>query len=145
VFDQNHFNLVIIELFIFALILLLGIFKDYPAFQLPAAASFMIFVTVFVMLSGAFSYWFGNWSATTALVIFLIVNFLFGKDFFSKKYEAFGLDYHKPPAEYTVAALKKLNTDSIISMDKDSTMVMLKNWRNKFPAVLRNPKWFFCV
>lgn len=36
VFDQNHFNLVIIELFIFGLILLLGIFKDYPAFQLPS-------------------------------------------------------------------------------------------------------------
>jgi hypothetical protein len=145
VFDQNHFNLVIIELFIFALILLLGIFKDYPAFQLPAAASFMIFVTVFVMLSGAFSYWFGNWSATTALVIFLIVNFLFGKDFFSKKYEAFGLDYNKPPAEYTVAALKKLNTDSIISMDKDSTMVMLKNWRNKFPADQKPKMVFLCV
>ena len=30
VFDQNHFNLVIIELFIFAFILVLGIFKDTP-------------------------------------------------------------------------------------------------------------------
>ncbi|HET9054786.1 MAG TPA: patatin-like phospholipase family protein, partial [Cyclobacteriaceae bacterium] len=145
VFDQNHFNLVIIELFIFALILVLGIFKDYPVFQLPAAASFMIFITVFVMLSGAFSYWFGNWSATAALVIFLIVNFLFGEDFFSKKYEAFGLDYHKRPAVYSVAALKKLNTDSIIARDKDSTLVMLENWRHKFPAAQKPKMVFLCV
>jgi hypothetical protein len=48
-------------------------------------------------------------------------------------------------AEYTVAALKKLNTDSIISMDKDSTMVMLKNWRNKFPADQKPKMVFLCV
>lgn len=145
VFDQNHFNLVIIELFIFALILVLGIFKDYPIFQLPAAASFMIFLTIFVMLSGAFSYWFGGWSATATLVIFLVLNFLVGKDFFSKKYEAFGLNYHTQPAPYTVAALKKLNTDSIISRDKDSTLMMLKNWRAKFPETQKPKMVFLCV
>lgn len=145
VFDQNHFNLVIIELFIFALILVLGIFKDYPLFQLPAAASFIIFLTVFVMLSGAFSYWFGGWSATAALAIFLVLNFLIGKDFFAKKYEAFGLNYHTPPAPYTVAALKKLNTDSIISRDKDSTLVMLQNWRAKFPDAQKPKMVFLCV
>ena len=68
VFDQNHFSLVVIELLIFFFILLLGIFKDVPSFQLPAAASFIIFLTIFVMMAGAFSYWFGGWSATTALV-----------------------------------------------------------------------------
>jgi hypothetical protein len=41
VFDQNHFNLVVIEVFIFGLVLLLGIFKDHPYFQLPAAASLL--------------------------------------------------------------------------------------------------------
>ncbi len=145
VFDQNHFNLVIIELFIFALILVLGIFKDYPVFQLPAAASFMIFLTIFVMLSGAFSYWFGGWSATAALVIFLVLNSLVGKDFFSKKYEAFGLNYQTTPAPYTVSDLKKLNTDSIISRDKDSTLVMLKNWRAKFPETQKPKMVFLCV
>jgi hypothetical protein len=84
VFDQNHFNLVVIELFIFAMVLVLGIFKDYPTFQIPAASSFMLFLTIFVMLSGAFSYWFGGWSATAGLIIFMFVNHLVGEDFFSK-------------------------------------------------------------
>src|SRR6188768_1208935 len=55
VFDQNHFNLVVIEVFILGVVLLLGIFKDYPSFQLPAAASCIIFLTVFVMIAGAFA------------------------------------------------------------------------------------------
>lgn len=145
VFDQNHFNLVVIELFIFALVLLLGIFKDHPSFQLPAAASVMIFLTIFVMLSGAFSYWFGGWSATTAMVIFLIINFLVGEDFFSKKYEAFGLDYQKPPAEYSVKSLQLLNDSTHIEKDKATTLVMLENWRKKFPVDQKPKMVFLCV
>ena len=76
VFDQNHFNLVIIEVLIFIVLLLLGLFKDNPLFQLPAAASFVLFFTVFVMFSGAFSYWFGAWSITATVILILTVNLL---------------------------------------------------------------------
>jgi hypothetical protein len=144
VFDQNHFNLVIIELLIFAAVLVLGIFKDYPSFQLPAASSFIIFLTIFVMLAGAFSYWFGGWSATTALVLFLIVNHLVGKDYFTKRYEAFGLNYQSAHASYSVDALKKLNAKEAIQSDSATTIVMLDNWKKKFPN--EKPKMvFLCV
>lgn len=145
VFDQNHFNLVVIELLIFAMILVLGVFKDYPPFQLPAAASFMIFLTIFVMLSGAFSYWFGGWSATTALVLFLVVNHLVGEDFFSKKYEAFGLNYKVPPAEYSIASLQ--NQIDTVAMEQDRRVVLeqLKNWRNKFDPDTKPRMVFLCA
>ncbi len=145
VFDQNHFNLVVIELFIFATVLVLGIFKDYPAFQLPAASSFIIFLTIFVMLAGAFSYWFGNWSATSALILFLFINFLVGKDFFSKRYKAFGLDYSVPAAEYSVEALRALNDSTAIAEDKKGTFPMLQNWRNKFTGEKKPKMVFLCV
>lgn len=145
VFDQNHFNLVIIELLIFALIVVLGLFKDYPAFQLPAAASFIIFLTVFVMMAGAFSYWFGGWSATMAIGLFLMFNYLTGEDFFAKKYEAFGLNYQHLPAPYTVNTLKALNDSSFINEDKALTLTQLQNWRNKFPADHKPKMVFLCV
>jgi hypothetical protein len=145
VFDQNHFNLVVIELLIFGLIVLLGLFKDSPAFQLPAASSFMIFLTIFVMLSGAFSYWFGGWSATAALVIFLFINYLVGEDFFSKRYEAFGLDYLTTQADYSVANLQRLNDSTHIAQDKQKTLVMLENWRKKFPEGEKPKMVFICV
>jgi len=132
VFDQNHFNLVVIELFIFAMVLVLGIFKDYPAFQVPAACSFMIFLTIFVMLSGAFSYWFGGWSATTSLILFLLINHMVGEDFFSKKYEAFGLDYGRQPAEYSVNTLQLQLDSATMEADRQTTLAQLNNWRKKF-------------
>lgn len=138
VFDQNHFNLVIIELLIFGLVLVLGIFKDNPLFQLPAAGSFVIFLSVFVMLSGAFSYWFGGWSATVSLIIFLFFNYLAGKDYFTVKDKAFGLDYVSQPVPYSVGQLEELADSAFINSDRAHTIEMLENWRKKFPE--GNPK-----
>lgn len=143
VFDQNQFNLVIIEVLIFALIVVLGIFKDWPIFQLPAAASCIIFLTVFVMFAGAFEYWFGNWSSTTALGLFLFINYLAGEGVFSKPYKAFGLDYEKLPVEYSIDNLRSLNDSSYINQDRANVIPMLDNWRKKFDAP---PKLvFLCV
>lgn len=145
VFDQNHFNLVVIELFIFMFVLLLGIFKDEPAFQLPAAASFIIFLTIFVMMAGAFTYWFGNWSATASLVIFLIFNYLIGEEFFTRRYEAFGLDYHRPYAEYSIGSLKHLNDSAHLERDRRTNLAMLENWRRKFSLDEKPPLVFLCA
>ncbi len=145
VFDQNHFNLVVIELFIFTIVLTLGIFKDYPHFQLPAAATFMIFLTIFVMLFGAFSYWFGEWSATMGLVVFLLINYSVGEDYFSKNYEAFGLDYQETPVPYTIDAIKKSTDKASMEQDRQATLIGLTNWRNKFPAEQKPKMVFLCV
>jgi hypothetical protein len=145
VFDQNHFNLVIIELLIFVLVLILGVFKDYPVFQLPAASSFMILLTIFVMMAGAFSYWFGNWSATSALILFILFNYLVGEDFFIKRYEAFGLDYITQPAEYSVESLRQLNDSANIRKDHQATFAMLENWKAKFPPGQKPKMVFLCV
>ncbi|HEY9049092.1 MAG TPA: patatin-like phospholipase family protein [Ohtaekwangia sp.] len=145
VFDQNHFNLVIIELMIFIIVLVLGIFKDYQTFQLPAASSFIIFLTIFVMMAGAFSYWFGGWSATVALLAFLTLNYLVGEEFFSKRYEAFGLEYQRPPAEYSIKTLQHLNDSTHIQRDRHATLKMLENWRKKFPADEKPKMVFLCA
>ena len=145
VFDQNQFNLVIIELLIFGMVLVLGIFKDYPAFQVPAAASFMIFLTIFVMLSGAFSYWFGGWSITMSLALFLFVNFLIGEGWLTKKYQAFGLDYNAPPVNYTVDHLKQLNDSTHIKLAREHTLQILENWKTKFGPGQKRKMVFVCT
>jgi hypothetical protein len=145
VFDQNHFNLVVIELAIFGLILVLGVFKDSPTFQLPAAASFIIFLTVFVMMAGAFSYWFGGWSATTAFILFLVFNHLVGEDYLTKRYEAFGLDYQHPVSEYSIAALQHLNDSTHIKKDLKNNLTMLNNWRKKFSGPEKPKMVFLCA
>lgn len=139
VFDQNHFNLVVIELTLFGLIILLGMFKDVPEFQLPAAASFILFLSVFMMIAGAFGYWFGGWSGTAALLLFLMVNFLYGKDVFSKTYEAFGLDYDQPPTVYSSEHLRLHPGRSSITEDSLLTITQLENWKKKFDDQYKPP------
>ena len=144
VFDQNQFNLVIIQLLIFGVVLTLGIFKDYPAFQFPAAASFMIFLTIFVMLAGAFTYWFGGWSITVALGLFLILNHLAGEGWLTKSYQAFGLNYEKPHVEYTIDELKNLNSPERIEEARQHILPILQNWKKKFDGAPTPKMVFVC-
>jgi len=55
-----------------------------------------------------------------------------GEDFFSKKYEAFGLDYNRPPVEYSVATLQNQLDRTVMEADRQVVLTQLRNWRNKF-------------
>ena len=145
VFDQNHFNLVIIQALIFVLILAMGLFKDYPVFQLPASASTLIFFTVFVMFASAFNYWFGGWSGTAGIIILLALNLLVQQDTFIKTYKAFGLDYGKPPVPYNNAAIIHLNNPTIREADKQHGIQILENWKAKFDSTSRPKMILVCV
>ncbi|MTI19880.1 patatin-like phospholipase family protein [Fulvivirga sp. RKSG066] len=142
VFDQNHFNLVIIEILILALLLIMGIFKDYEIFQLPAAASVILFLTIFVMFAGAFSYWFGNWSGTAALALIIVLNILVKENIFDSTYQAYGLNYEKDPVPYTLGAVSEYSNATYRDIDYKNTLEILNNWRAKFPAD-QNPKLVF--
>lgn len=145
VFDQNHFNLVIIEILIFVLLLLMGIFKDYEVFQLPAAASVILFLTIFVMFAGAFSYWFGNWSGTTAIVLLIFINFLVAENVFNTHYMAHGLNYEKEPTPYTLKKVNDGSSDQYRAKDKANTLKILNNWRAKFDSTRRPKMVFLCT
>ncbi|WP_040497055.1 patatin-like phospholipase family protein [Fulvivirga imtechensis] len=145
VFDQNHFNLVIIELLILVLLLLMGIFRDQEVFQLPAAASFVLLLTIFVMFSGAFSYWFGSWSPTIAIIVLLIVNSLVKEGMFNKTYKAFGLDYSTQLASYNLQRINQLNSKTNQEQDKRETLKILDTWRSKFPKEEKPRMVFLCV
>ncbi|HNP19876.1 MAG TPA: patatin-like phospholipase family protein [Fulvivirga sp.] len=145
VFDQNHLNLVIIEIFIFIVILAMGIFKDYEIFQLPAAASFVLFLTVFLMFAGAFAYWFGKWSVTVGVIIILVFNSLVEKGLFSKAYQAFGINYSMPPADYNLHEITKADSHATRMHDKAETIKILENWKAKFPNEEKPKMVFVCV
>lgn len=145
VFDQNQFNLVLIELLIFGMVLILGIFKDYPSFQFPAASSAMIFLTIFVMISGAFTYWFGGWSTTMGLVLFLTVNHFVGEGLLTKKYPAFGLDYARPPVAYTIDNLREHTDSTQIKMARTHTLGILENWKKRLGAEGKPKMVFICA
>ncbi|MEQ9098736.1 MAG: patatin-like phospholipase family protein [Imperialibacter sp.] len=145
VFDQNHFNLVLIELLIIVVVLLLGFFMDNPYFQIPAAASAILFGTIFIMLSGAISYWFRSWGLIFSITAFLLLNFLVKMDVFRSLNPAFGLNYKGSRAEYSIKTLSDRNTPEVYNQDVESMLPVLEKWKAKQKGAGKPKMVFLCV
>ncbi|MBO9702495.1 MAG: patatin-like phospholipase family protein [Sporocytophaga sp.] len=145
VFDQNHLNAVIVEIFVIIVIIILGLFRDNSYFQIPAAASGILFFSIFIMFTGAFSYWLRGWAITALVAALVIFNFLVKFDIINSKYQAYGINYNNSPAEYSLERLNALSSDSNFKSDTDSTTQILNNWRNKFSGPEKPKMVFICV
>ncbi|MDF9799053.1 hypothetical protein OKW21_004316 [Catalinimonas alkaloidigena] len=145
VFDQNHLNSIIIESFIFLLILALGLFHDRPLFQIPAAASGVLLLTIIMMLIGAITYWLRGWATTVVIVVFFLMNAVVKNSWISSTYKAFGLNYEVPHANYTLEQIQKENDSLQYVQDKAATLNILENWKQKVTLedTVRKPKMVF--
>jgi hypothetical protein len=145
IFDQNHLNAVIVEILIIIVIIALGLFRDLPYFQIPAAASGILFFSIFVMFTGAFSYWLRGWSITVLLIALFLLNFLFKSDLINSSYQVSGINYNAEPAEYSLERLNSLSTTTVSLEDIKSTTKILENWKAKFPPGHKPKMIFVCT
>ncbi len=146
IFDQNHLNAVIVEFFLVALIILLGLFRDSPLFQIPAAASSILLFSMIVMFTGAFSYWLRGWSLTILAIAFFTINMLSKYNVIDTDYQVYGINYttsHKAP--YSLQELNNLTKPSDVIRDKKRMIGILNNWKAKFPAGTKPKMVFVCV
>ncbi len=129
VFDQNQLNAVAIGLLIIGLILIMGSFMDNPYFQIPAAASTLLLMTILVILIGAISYWFRRWALPFAIVLMLAVNLILKTGWVNNPHEATGLSYEGAPPSYDLPSLRAQVNDSIFNEDVHGMLHRLENWK----------------
>jgi hypothetical protein len=129
VFRQNHVNAAVIEIVVFTTFVLLGLFRDYPLFRIPAGASVILLLTMFIMLSGVFRYWLRSWATTALIVLFLFLNFLSQFELFNPRNKAYGIDYTKNLTAYNRQTLEHQVNDSILARDKAITLDILTKWK----------------
>jgi hypothetical protein len=134
VFDQNHLNLFLIQVFLILVVLFLGFFKENPLLQLPAAMSATLLLSILVMLVGAMSFWLRSWSTVTVFTLILLANYVSNFSFFNRPHEAFGMDYKQTPAPYSLDRLEELLILDSVEQDKSQTIEILENWRSKFDS-----------
>jgi hypothetical protein len=139
IFDQNHLNAVIVEIFVIILIVILGLFRDSAYFQIPSAASGTLFFSMFIMFTGAFSYWLRGWAITALFITLIVFNFLVKNQLIDSNYQAYGIDYNTEKAEYSLSRLNQLSSIENYRQDVDSTLYILEKWRERFP-VTEKPK-----
>jgi len=131
IFRQNHGNALFIQLFSLFIIILLGILIENPVFRIPAAASVFIFASILIAIGGAITYWFAEWKVTVFVVLLLFINWATGVRNFNYNNHAYGMDYSKEPAEYSLASLTDLISAENVNEDKEQMLQILENWKAK--------------
>lgn len=131
VFRQNHVNAAVVEIVVFVVFIMLGLFRDYSIFRIPAGASIMLLFTMLIMLSGVFRYWLRAWANTALILLFLLLNFLSQFEIFNPRNQAYGLDYTKTKKSVSRKTLESQVNDSIVAADIRHTTAILDRWKSK--------------
>lgn len=132
VFDQNHLNLLSIQLFLILFVLFLGFFKEQEFLMFPAAVSSLLLLSILIMLVGAVSFWLRGYATFTVVVLLFFGNHFSNLSIFNRPHEAFGLDYSQAPAPYTVERLDDMLHPDTLVKDKENIIQILDNWKRRF-------------
>lgn len=143
VFRQNHLNAAIVEIIVFVLFIVMGLFKDYSLFKIPAGASIILIFSMFIMLSSAFRFWLKAWATSAFLAILLVMNFLSGYGVFYSENKAYGMDYSKGMATYSTDRFDALDDDQLAEADYENTIRILERWKEKFIGDKGKPRMVF--
>ncbi len=131
VLRQNHLNAFIIQVFVFLIVIGLGIFRDLPGFQIPAGASVLLLFTLAILFVGGMTFWLGKWAVPVFILVLLGYNELIKYQIIQADYEAFGINYKTEKADYSIEQLDSLSNAAHYQTDKDSTLAILERWKQK--------------
>ena len=132
IFKRHHLSAIITILLAFIFMIITGFFLDHKIFQVPAAASILVFFALLVAFIGAVSYFLRSWSMLFLIFIFIVLNILYKYNIIDPRNKAFGLNYGNTirPA-YTLQSLKALNTPEKVVADKNNMIIILNKWKAK--------------
>ncbi|MEO8085432.1 MAG: patatin-like phospholipase family protein, partial [Bacteroidota bacterium] len=131
IFKQNHLNAAVIEIIVFVSFIILGLFKDYTFFQIPAGASVILIFAMFIMISSAFRFWIRTWSTIAFFLLILLINYISRSGFFYPENKAYGMQYDTK-ADYSIHSLNALTSDALMKHDMEENIALLERWKSKF-------------
>ncbi|MBS1576709.1 MAG: patatin-like phospholipase family protein [Bacteroidetes bacterium] len=135
-FKRHHFAAVISVFAAFLFLIIIGNFLEYKLFQIPAAASIIIFFAILIGVSGAFTYFLQSWSIPYLIALVLILNLFYQLNWIDPRNKAYGLNYlnRKERPSYSREGLLKLCTQENIDADKKNMLSILERWKQKQKA-----------
>lgn len=131
IFNRHHIAAVLSIFLAFIFLIVVGFFMDSRYFQLPAAASILIFFAILISLSGAFSYFLQSWSIPFLVAMFFLLNLLYKYNVIDPTNKAYGLSYTAKEDRplYDRETLLGLCSDSNLARDKANMLTILENWK----------------
>lgn len=132
IYGQNRINAFIFEALTLAAFLVMGFFRNYAVFEMPAAMSIVTLLTIVLMLISAVLSWFHRWAYPLIIAIVFTMSYLSTiSPFFKYTSYAFGLDYSKEnKTKYTLSRIAENSVDSIdLNSSKKDIKLILNNWK----------------
>ncbi len=133
VFKRHHIAAIICMLLAFIFLIVVGFFLEFRFFDIPAAASILIFFAVMIAFIGSLTYFLQSWSLPVAILLTILINFLYKNDLIDARNKAYGLSYIKNDRRpsYNKESLQALCDSSKIAADKASMISVLEKWKKK--------------
>lgn len=130
IFKRHHFSAMLTIFLSFIFMVFIAFFLDNKFFQIPAAASILLFFSILIAVIGALSYFLRSWSLLFMIFLYAVLNILYKYDIIDPRNKAYGLNYAYPERpEYSLQSLEALNTTSKIDSDKTNMISILNNWK----------------
>jgi len=129
IFRQNHLNALVLQTFLLVVLMAIGFGIDFDWIRIPAGASIFILFSVVVAVAGAITYWFHSWRTTIFILLLVSINMVTGRDWFSFRNKAYGMDYSTTLPEYRYDRLVEIAAPDKVAADRDSMQVILDRWK----------------
>jgi hypothetical protein len=133
IFKRHHIAAIASILLAFVFLIAVGFLLENKYFEMPAAASILIFLAIMTAVIGSLSYFLQSWSLTAAIVFIFFINFLYQNEVIDPRNKAYGIDYVNKdlrPA-YNKESLRALCSNEQIAADKANMIQILNNWKVK--------------
>ncbi len=132
VFAQNHINAAIFEILLIVSFVLMGSFREYKFLLIPAGASFLLLITMGIMIISAVFSWFKGWTTSFLVILAMVINVASSRDsFLGIENKAYGVDYSVEPVDYKNYLENGLPTAAEQTTDERYVIEMLENWKKK--------------
>ncbi|HTB52105.1 MAG TPA: hypothetical protein VK718_04950 [Ferruginibacter sp.] len=133
IFKRHHFAGMIGIMLAFIFLITIGFFLDVRFFQVPAAASVIIFFAVMLAVIGALTYFLKSWSILFVIGLVIVLNILYGADIIDPRNKVYGLNYNNVAERpvYDRDELQKLCMPAKMEADKTNMLQVLENWKKK--------------
>lgn len=134
VFSRHHLAAMFCILLAFVFLMIIGFFLEVRVFEMPAAASILVFFSIMIAFIGALTYFLQSWSLPFSIAVILLFNYLYQNDIIDPRNKAYGLSYNTPvdrrPA-YSRSHLLSICDSARLQSDKANMIQVLNNWKRR--------------
>lgn len=132
IFISNRVNTSVFELITIIFYISVGLFREYTLFEIPAAMSVVLLLTVILMLFSAMLSWLHRWTYPIVFIVILSMDYLSThSNLFTFKNYAYGLSYeNESKNDYSVNEIERVALENA-DETKISYTKILEKWKAK--------------